>query len=173
MRQAIDTLITEKKPFTEEICAEIHEKYFSVERETRMVESASGLIVGELDRARDYVGQASENTQKIGERLKTCSSQLADNELTKDVKGVLDKIIKETDAIGAETDALTSSLDEVAQEVRTVIETVADEGANLTSETMRLSGQLEETVYEIREIERDFREQREEVLTDAHGFANH
>jgi len=167
VRQAIDTLIAEKKPFTEEVCAEIYENYFSVERETQMVESASGRIVGELDRARDYVGQASENTQRIGDRLKTCSAQLADSELTKDVKGVLDKIIKETDAIGAETSALTSSLDEVADEVRTVIEAVAQEGESLTGETMRLSSQLEETVYEIREIERDFREQREEVLTDA------
>lgn len=167
VRQTIDNLIAEKKPFTEEVCAEIYESYFSVERETRMVESASGRIVGELDRARDYVGQASENTLKIGARLKAASAQLADNELTQDVKGVLDNIIKETDEIGAETNALTSSLDEVVEEVRTVVEAVTQEGQTLTNETMRLSSQLEETVYEIREIERDFREQREEVLTDA------
>lgn len=167
VRQTIDTLIAEKKPFTEEVCAEIYDNYFSIERESQMVESASGRIVGELDRARDYVGQASEKTQQIGDRLKSCSAQLADSELTKDVKGVLDKIIKETDEIGAETSALTESLDEVVEEVRTVVESVTKEGQSLTDETMRLSSQLEETVYEIRDIERDFREQREQVLTDA------
>lgn len=167
VRRAIDNVIAQKTPFTEEVCAEIYENYFSVERETQMVESASGRIVGELDRARDYVGQASENTQKIGNRLKQCSEQLADNELTKGVKNVLDNIISETEAIGAETNALSSSLDDVANDVRSVIDTVSKEGESLTNETMRLSSQLEETVYEIREIERDFREQREEVLTDA------
>jgi len=167
VNKAIDAVIAKDKPFTEEICSSIYDTYFSHERETLLVEDASSKIVHELDRARDYVGKACENTQKISGRLKTCAEHLVDNDAAKGVRGVIEQMITETEAIGAETSTLTANLDAVTEEVRAVVEDVVNESQQLTGEATRLASQLEETAFEIKEIERGFREQREQSLTDA------
>jgi diguanylate cyclase len=132
-----------------------------------LVAEASDRIVGELDRARDYVGRASENTQKIGERLKTCAKHLHENDSPGDIKGVIEQMVEETEAVGAETIALGDNLSNVAEEVRTVLEVVVGESRTLENETGMLTSHLDGTAQEIREIEREFREQRDEALTDA------
>ena len=167
VRKTIDDLIAEDMTFTEKVCAEIHEKYFNVGRETLLVAKASDRIVGELDRARDYVGKASDNTHKIGGRLKSCAAHLSTEEGANDIKGVIDQMVEETEAVGAETMALSENLSHVVDEVRTVVEVVVSESRILTNETELLTNRLDGTAREIRDIEREFREQRDEALTDA------
>ena len=163
VRKTIDDLIADDMTFTENVCAEIHEKYFNVGRETLLVAKASDRIVGELDRARDYVGKASDNTQKIGERLKSCAAHLSTEEGANDIKGVIDQMVEETEAVGAETMALSEKLSHVVDEVRTVVEVVVSESRILTNETDLLTSHLDGTAREIRDIEREFREHRDEA----------
>lgn len=167
VRKTIDELIAEDKPFTENICAEIHEKYFNVGRETLLVTEASDRIVDELDRARDYVGKASDSTQKIGERLKSCAAHLNSDDGPGDIKSVIDQMVEETEAVGAEAVALNKNLANVVEEVRTVVEVVVSESQSLSDATELLNSHLDSTAQGIRDIERGFVEQREEALTDA------
>ena len=166
VRRTIDELIARNEPFTEELCAEIHERYFGMARESRLVEDASARIVNELHRAKEYVSTASENTSRIEERLKRFADQL---EVDDDagIRSMVEKLIEETKSIGKETSALSSSLEGVVDEVKSAVEHVMEEGHSLTDAAGQLASALDSTVIEIREIERSFKETREESLTDA------
>lgn len=167
VRRTIDELIAQNRPFTEELCAEIHERYFGMARESRLVEDASARIVNELHRAKEYVSTASENTSRIEERLKRFADQLEVDDDDAGIRSMVEKLIEETKSIGKETSALSGSLESVVDEVKSAVEHVMEEGHSLTDEAGQLASALDSTVIEIREIERSFKETREESLTDA------
>ena len=167
VKRVIDKRIAEGEPFTDKVCAEIHEKYFGVARETLLVEDASERIVGELNRAQEYVSTASANTSEIEARLKTHAEKLAGNDAAAGVKSVIDQLIEESEAIGKETSALSDTLDSITEEVRDAVVAVADESRSLGDQAASLAKSLDSTVVEIKDIERSFKEIREESLTDA------
>jgi diguanylate cyclase len=167
VRRTIDKVIAQNKPFTEELCAEIHDKFFGMARESRLLEEASARIVSELHRAKEYVSTASEKTSRIEERLERYAVQLEGDEAALGIKSVVDRLIEETKSIGEETSSLSSSLEGVVDEVKSAVENVMEEGQSLTDEAGQLASALDSTVVEIREIERSFKETREESLTDA------
>jgi diguanylate cyclase len=165
--RTIDEVIADKRPFTEDLCADIYEKYFSITRESEMVEDASARIVDELHRAREYVATANQHTSEIGERMRGYAAQLGGNADAKSVKSVVDHLVEEARAIDSETIDLAGNLGEVASEIKAVVDKVAIDSHSLTDQTGKLADQLENTVFKIGEIEREFKGVRAESLTDA------
>jgi len=165
--RTIDEAIAERRPFTEDLCAEIYDKYFSMARESALVEDTSERIVGELRRAQQYAAAANQRTNEISDRLQQYSAQLSGNEAAVGVKSMIDNLVAEAHSIDSETGELASNLGEVAGEIGAVVDRVLTDSRSLTDEARKLADKLENTVFEIKEIERDFRGVREETLTDA------
>ncbi len=163
----IDEHIAKGDEFTDRICADIHEKYFGVTRESLLVEDASERIVGELNRAQEYVTTASENTSQIEQRLKTHAEKLSGTEAPDGIKSVIDQLIEETEAISKEAGALAEDITSITDEVKSVVESVSEDSKTLGEQAASLANALDSTAVEISDIERGFKDMREESLTDA------
>lgn len=165
--RAIDEVIADRRPFSEDLCSDIYEKYFSMTRESELVEDASARIVDELHRAQEYVASANQHTSEIGERMQGYSAQLEGSPAANGVRAVIDHLVEETRAIDSEASNLASNLGEVAGEIRAVVDKVVCDSRSLTDQTGKLADQLETTVFKIGEIEREFKGERAESLADA------
>lgn len=117
LKRTIDVLLDNKQVFDEFQCADLYERYFTMNSENSLMISASSKMGGILDQAVKFLNEAGDGAQDFGSALADATGGLNETMSNNEVRGIVKGIVEATQQMEARTRRLEVKLAESSAEV--------------------------------------------------------
>lgn len=118
LTKAIDDLIRKKKAFTSEVCANLHEKFFSTNKEHDAVSTAGKGIQKELTRLAKTVGDMNKDTFKYSSALSDSLEDISSIPGGQELKLIITSLLENTSEITTRNTSAQKQLKDSTQTVQ-------------------------------------------------------
>lgn len=128
--RTIDTLLSNGRELSSEMCAEIYEQFFSREREQGQIDDVGRSLQLTVAEVGQLISKAGGDTSRFGDIIEGLSGELTPGADEAGIKAVLNKVIGETRAMTERTRELEANLENASSEIkrlRTKLDTAKQE----------------------------------------------
>jgi diguanylate cyclase len=118
LKRAIEILISNGKDFDEKVLADLRQRFFGLENESRALQQATQRIEASLGQVIEYLTSAGRETNNYSNTLQNFSNKITDNYKAGDIRAMLGEVMSETKNIVETNRLLEIRLDSSTQEIQ-------------------------------------------------------
>jgi diguanylate cyclase len=111
---------SQDRPIDEKICAQLYERFFGSDEQTRVIEEACEHMEKSMSRILSQMSSVSTGTGDYGQTLEGFQAQLAGPESVGEVRGLIEQVLQETRRMQDRTKELERALDESSKELASI-----------------------------------------------------
>ena len=117
LKKTIDILISNKQPFTIDLCTELYARFFDATGQLGLLQNAGGRLRQIVDQVRRQVDSAAGEVNAFGRSLDDFSSAIGDEKAPTDLRDLVTSMVAETQRVAERNRSLEERLSAASGEV--------------------------------------------------------
>lgn len=117
LTRSIDTMIAEGRPFTEQVCAELYERFFDTHRQFGLLQQTSANFERAVEQVMRCINTAARDAQAFNKTLDDASAGLGDGVGEESVRAIVANLLVETQRAAEKNQTLEARLSESSGEI--------------------------------------------------------
>lgn len=120
LSRALRLIEAQNKVFDDDLCAQIYQRFFGSEAQTRIIEETCQRMEKSMSRILSEMGNVTEGTGDYGEALEGFQAQLTEPESVSEVRDLIEQVLSETRRMQDQTKELERALDDSSKELASI-----------------------------------------------------
>jgi len=117
LTRSIDTMIAEQRPFTEEVCGELYERFFDTQRQFGLLQQTSANFEQAVEQVMRCINTAARDAQAFNQTLGSASAELSHDGGKESVRAIVANLLVETQRASEKNHALEARLNRSSGEI--------------------------------------------------------